>query len=65
MNDFEVGQIKARQDNSEARMDRMEAKIDKMYEIITEAQGGWKVMVGIGTAGAAVGAIIGKIFHVS
>ena len=49
-------------DNSETRLDRMEAKIDTMYEIITKAQGGWKVMVGIGSAGAAIGAIFAKIF---
>ena len=62
MSDFKLGQLEARVDNSENRLDRMEAKIDTIYEIVTTARGGWKVMVGIGSAGAAVGAIFAKIF---
>lgn len=61
MSEFKLGQLEARVDNSEGRLDRMEAKIDAMYEIITKAQGGWKVMVGIGSAGAAIGAIMAKV----
>lgn len=62
MSEFKLGQLEARVDSSEDRLNRMEAKIDTMYEIITRAQGGWKVMVGIGSAGAAVGAIVAKVW---
>ena len=62
MSEFKLGQLEARVDSSQERLDRMEAKIDQMYEIITKAQGGWKVMVGIGSAGAAIGAFVAKIW---
>ena len=61
MSEFKLGQLEARVDSSEDRMNRMEAKIDTIYKIVTEAQGGWKVMVGIGSAGAAIGAIVAKV----
>ena len=62
MSEFKLGQLEARVDSNQERLDRMEAKIDQMYEIITKAQGGWKVMVGIGSAGAAIGAVFAKMF---
>lgn len=62
MSEFKLGQLEARVDSNQERLDRMEAKIDQMYDIITKAQGGWKVMVGIGSAGAAIGAVFAKMF---
>ena len=62
MSEFKLGQLEARVDSNQERLDRMEAKIDQMYEIITKARGGWKVMVGIGSAGAAIGAVFAKMF---
>lgn len=62
MNDFEFGRVTANQMAQEERLKRLEDKVDTIYDIVTKAQGGWKVMVGIGSLGATIGAIVAKVF---
>lgn len=39
----------------------MQRKVDEMHRLLMQAQGGWKAMVMVGTASAAVGALVAKI----
>lgn len=46
---------------AEMRAADMQRKVDEMHRLLMQAQGGWKAMVMVGTASAAVGALVAKI----
>lgn len=57
----DLGRLEARLDASEARTRDMQLKVDEMHRLLMQAQGGWKVMVMVGGASAAVGAAASKL----
>ena len=44
----------------ERRQHTVEEKVDKILSIVSEAKGGWRVMVMLGGAAGVVGAFLGK-----
>ena len=44
----------------ERRQHHVEEKVDRILSIVSEAKGGWRVMVMLGGAAGVVGAFIGK-----
>ncbi len=56
----EVVALKAQNVRLENQIEKMDAKIDVLVTAITEAKGGWKMLLAIGTSSAAVGAFVAK-----
>ena len=44
----------------ERRQHKVEEKVDQILAIVSEAKGGWRVMVMLGGAAGVVGAFLGK-----
>ena len=56
----EVVALKAQNVRLENQIEKMDAKIDVLVKAITEAQGGWKMLVMVGAASATVSTLITK-----
>lgn len=48
-------------DAADMRAADMQRKVDEMHRLLMQAQGGWRVMVMVGSASAAVGALVAKL----
>lgn len=60
----DLGRMEAQIATLNAQMTLMQAQVAAMHDAITSAKGGWRVLVGVGTASAAVSAILTKIIGV-
>jgi phage shock protein A len=56
----EVVALKAQNARLENQIERMDAKIDVLVTAITEAKGGWKMLLAVGSASAIVATSITK-----
>lgn len=65
MNDAElhrdIGRLEATQALMQVQMSDMQKKVDVMHDAIVSAKGGWRVLMAVGSAGAAIGAIVAKL----
>lgn len=59
--DAELDAGRERMDRFEARMDRFEEKLDRALSILSEAKGGWKMLVAVGAIAGALGAFVAKL----
>ncbi len=57
----EVVALKAQNARLEANQERMNEKLDVLVTAVTEAKGGWQMLLAIGSAAAATGAIVTKL----
>jgi prefoldin subunit 5 len=57
----EVVALKAQNARLEANQERMNEKLDLLVTAVTEAKGGWKMLLAIGGAAAATGAVVTKM----
>lgn len=60
----DFGRLEADVANLEKKVDAMVLKVDEMHRALMQAQGGWRVMVLVGGAAAAVGAGVTKLIGV-
>lgn len=58
----DLGRLEERMRAAEMRAADMQRKVDDMHRLLMQAQGGWRVMVMVGGAAAAVGALAAKLF---
>lgn len=65
MNDLsrDIGALEARQNATDDRLQRIEDKLDEVLERTNVARGGIRVLIGIGTLGATIGAAIAEFVH--
>lgn len=57
----DLGRLEERMRAAEMRTADMQHKVDEMHRLLMQAQGGWRAMVMVGSASAAVGALVAKI----
>ena len=57
----EVGALRRDIDRMAATVDSMAETLDQVRQQLTEARGGWKMMMLMGGAGATLGALIVKL----
>ena len=55
-----ISVLESRLSEYERRQHHVEEKVDRILSIVSEAKGGWRVMVILGGAAGVVGAFIGK-----
>jgi hypothetical protein len=63
---IEYGKLIQKVDDFADRMATMETKVTAMYEMMTQAKGGWKTLLAVGTIAGAVAGVVVKIagyFH--
>lgn len=60
----DVGRVEGDVKALQLQLTAMQAKVDEMHRALMQAQGGWRVMVMVGGASAAVGAVIAKVVGV-
>lgn len=60
----DFGRLEGKVDGQQTQLDEMKRKVDEMHRALMQAQGGWRVMVMVGGASAAVGAFIAKVVGV-
>ena len=53
-----LGRLEARADGADDRLERIEEKLDHLVNVVDQAKGGWKMLLQVGAASAAVGAFI-------
>lgn len=56
-----VLELKSMVSDANKKIEELGAEINAMKSLIDQAKGGWKILVGVGTISAAIGAIIAKI----
>jgi hypothetical protein len=59
----DIGRLEARADSTDERLERIEKKLDEVLERTTFARGGLRMLIGVGTFGASVGATIAEFLH--
>lgn len=59
----DFGRMEARQDATDDRLARIEAKLDEMLERTSVARGGIRMLISVGTIGAAFGSAVAEIVH--
>lgn len=59
-NESRLAVIESQLREYERRQRNVEEKVDQILAIVTEAKGGWKVMLMLGGAAGVVGAFLGK-----
>lgn len=57
----EFGKIEAKVEELEKKVDRMQASLDSITQTLSEAKGGWKTLVAVGTIAGGLGAAATKI----
>ena len=57
----DIGRMEANIKNLEMKVERLEGMLFEVHKAVTEAQGGWKVLLMVGGASAAVGAAVAKL----
>lgn len=57
----EVVALKAQNARLEANQERMNEKLDVLVSAVTEAKGGWKMLMAVGSASAVIGASMSKL----
>lgn len=57
----EVIGLKAQYARIEKNQERMDEKIDLLVTAITEAKGGWRMLMAVGAASAAIATLLTKI----
>lgn len=57
----EVGRIEGQVAGLDRRLSDMQTKVDEMHKLLMQAQGGWRVMVMVGSMSAVIGAGVTKI----
>ena len=60
--DVAVARLEVQVERLEADVTEMKADIKAMRAVLDQANGGWKVFILIGGAGAALGGVIFKLF---
>lgn len=60
----DLGRLEERMRAAEMRAADMQQKVDEMHKMLMQAQGGWRVMVMVGGAAAAAGALVSKVVSV-
>jgi DNA repair exonuclease SbcCD ATPase subunit len=56
-----VDEFKAMVSSAENKIESLKKEIADMRSLIDQAKGGWRIIVGVGTISAAMGAVIAKI----
>ena len=56
-----IGEFKEMVMGANKQIEALRTEIRDMKSLIDQAKGGWKILVGVGTISAAIGAIIAKI----
>lgn len=59
----DIGRLEARADSTEDRLTRIESKLDEILERTNVARGGIRVLIGVGTFGASIGAAIAEFLR--
>lgn len=73
-NDHQIGALSARveimernflrlESRIERQLEAMEMKLDDMHEMLTSAKGGWRALVGVGSAVAILASMFAALFH--
>lgn len=57
----DIGALEAEVQHLKEQVGEMKQKIDVMHDAIVSAKGGWKMLLAVGSAGAAVGTLMTKI----
>ena len=57
----DVNALKAQCARLEANQERGNAKLDVLVQAVTEAKGGWKMLMMVGSAAAVIGAAMSKL----
>ncbi len=57
----EFGKIEAKVEELEKKVDKMQASLDRIVETLSEAKGGWKTLVAVGTIAGGLGAAATKV----
>jgi hypothetical protein len=57
----DLGRVEGKVDAQQRTIDDMQRKVDEMHRALMQAAGGWKVLMLVGTASAAVGAFVTKL----
>lgn len=57
----DVGRLEGDVKAIDSRVRDMQEKVDEMHRLLMQAQGGWRVMVMVGSASAAIGALVAKM----
>lgn len=59
----EFGAMKATIQNLEKKVEKMEITLQDISKIMSEARGGWKVMIAAGTLAATLAGLVGAFLH--
>lgn len=57
----EVVGLKAQNVRLENRIEELNRKVDLLVSAVTEAKGGWKMLLAVGAASASIGAVVSKM----
>ena len=57
----EFGQLEAKVEELEKKVDRMQETLEHISATLSEAQGGWKMLLGVGAIAGAIGAFASKV----
>ena len=60
--DREIGMLTERSIANEKRLESLEEKVDQVLETLQHARGGWRMLMAVGGASAAIAAIITAIW---
>lgn len=56
VSDRDFGQLEAKVEELEKKMDRVQTTLDDISKVLSEAKGGWKTLVVVGTIAGGLGA---------
>lgn len=57
----DVGRIEGQVEALERRLADMQDKVDEMHRVLMRAQGGWRMLLMVGSLSAAIGAVLTKV----
>jgi hypothetical protein len=60
-----VSELKSMVSDANKQIEQLGKEITAMKSLIDQAKGGWKILVGVGTISATIGAVIAKIISFS
>jgi archaellum component FlaC len=60
-----VAELKSMVSDANKQIEELGKEITAMKSLIDQAKGGWKILVGVGTISATIGAVIAKIISFS
>lgn len=60
----DLGRVEGKVDSQQRDIDEMRRKVDEMHRAMMQAAGGWKVLLGVGSASAVIGGLVAKLLGV-